>query len=197
MLWLPSHWIQSFPPLCCCWILFKRGWWGRETVYQTSEIKKRKAERRRRNENKVYENIFLEFTGLKCKWNYNPTLVWAPTQHLKQAKSSKMEKKSLSGCLCTNWEDSAQEKEVFYKLFFFLSTCRCAAHVQTGIAVMTGNNVSALPPGLMGMHKSAWSLCSLLCAELGNAYCQKGPRTLLEHRLPCSKYLFWILVSLT
>lgn len=31
---------------------------------------------------------------------------------------------------------------------------------------MTGNDVFALPLGLMGMHKSEWSLCPLLCAEL-------------------------------
>lgn len=46
----------------------------------------------------------------------------------------------------------------------------CAVCVQTGIAIMTGNGVFALPLGLMGMHKSAWSLCSQGYAELGDAH---------------------------
>lgn len=43
---------------------------------------------------------------------------------------------------------------------------------------MTGNDAFALPLGLMGMHKSAWSLCSLLCAELGDACCHKAKGTI-------------------
>lgn len=39
---------------------------------------------------------------------------------------------------------------------------------------MTGNNVFALPFGLMGMLKSEWDLCSLLCAELVDVHCHEA-----------------------
>lgn len=42
---------------------------------------------------------------------------------------------------------------------------------------MTGNDDLALALGLMGMHKSAWCLCFLLCAELGDAPCRKDKDT--------------------
>ncbi len=45
------------------------------------------------------------------------------------------------------------------------------------MVVMTGNDVFALPLGLMGMHKSAWSLCCPLCAELCDARCHKAKET--------------------
>lgn len=43
---------------------------------------------------------------------------------------------------------------------------------------MTGNNVFALPLGLMGMLKSEWGLCSLLCAELVDVHCHKAKDTI-------------------
>lgn len=55
--------------------------------------------------------------------------------------------KSVDRMLIPVYQLGGQHTEIvsFYKLFSFLSTCDWAACVQTGIAVMTGNNVFALP----------------------------------------------------
>lgn len=50
----------------------------------------------------------------------------------------------------------------FMSLLCFLNTLFLPALSWTGIIIMTGNDVSALLLGLMGTHKSARSLCSLV-----------------------------------
>lgn len=81
-----------------------------------------------------------------------------------------------------------QQTEQHFLCALFISehtSSSCAVCVETGIAIMTGNYVSALPLGLMGMHKSAWSLCSQLSTELREVTVAR-PRMLRGHELgPC------------